>query len=231
MSVSYLRHNKWFGPEDAENMTLNIIGIGATGSWVGYLAARMGFFDFKVWDGDIVEDHNLPNQIYQEEHIGMKKVDAFRQVLTHFNSEINVETFPKYFKSKEDKDQLSGPLILTVDTMAARKDLIKSFKLNYKVKNVYETRLGFDFGELNVFDSMDLHAIKNWTNTLKSDKEVEEGPCNLRICPDLVTIIASVLVHQLCGNLSAERRDDKNWKVAPKTVFSLGAQLETYSFN
>jgi len=228
MSVSYLRHNRWFGPEDATDTSLNIIGVGATGSWIGLLAARMGFLSFKVWDGDVVEDHNLPNQIYTEEHVGQKKVDAFRQVLTHFNSEIEVETYDKYFLSNEDKEELSGPLILTVDTMSARKDIAEAFGLNYKVRGVYETRLGFDFGELNIVDNMNTLSVENWLDTLRSDEEVEEGPCNLRICPDLVLIIASDLVHKLCGTLSSERREDKEWKLAPKYVYNLGSKLDTY---
>ena len=75
--VSFLRHSGWFGPETAGDTVLNIIGVGATGSHIGLYAAKMGFHNFQVWDLDIVENHNLPNQIYENEDIGSKKVDAF----------------------------------------------------------------------------------------------------------------------------------------------------------
>ena len=47
-SVSFLRHAAWFSPEDATE-PLNIIGVGATGSYIGLYAARMGFHNFRIW--------------------------------------------------------------------------------------------------------------------------------------------------------------------------------------
>ena len=89
-TVSFLRHASFFGPEDSGNSTLNIIGVGATGSWVGMLAARMGWHNFQVWDLDIVESHNLPNQIYNLKDIGSKKVDAFEKHIKRFNPSAKV---------------------------------------------------------------------------------------------------------------------------------------------
>lgn len=74
-AVSFLRHAGWVGPEDL-NDTLTIIGCGAVGSNLALIAAKMGFHEFDLWDADIVEPHNLANQAYDVEHIGMKKVAA-----------------------------------------------------------------------------------------------------------------------------------------------------------
>ena len=94
-----------FGPEDA-NQPLNIIGVGATGSNIGLIAARMGFHKFRVWDPDIVETHNLPNQIYDVEHVGQRKVNAFEDVLTRFNPRISVEKSDTYFTSENKGDSM-----------------------------------------------------------------------------------------------------------------------------
>ena len=100
-TVSFLRHAGWFGPEDAK--ALNIIGVGATGSWIGLLAAKMGFHKFQVWDGDIVEDHNLPNQIYELKDVNEPKVTAFQRILKEFNPSIEVITHNTFFKTDEHK--------------------------------------------------------------------------------------------------------------------------------
>jgi len=218
--VSFLRHAAFFGPSDAQ-LPLNIIGVGATGSNIGLIAAKMGYHKFRIWDPDIVENHNLPNQIYDVHHIGQKKVDAFKDVLTRFNPMVEVETFDTYFTSK-NKNQLHGPLILTVDTMLSRKNIFDAFNLNYKVKKVFETRFGFDFAELNVLDNMDLFETENWKNGLLNDEDIPEGPCNLRICTTLVHIVAAETVHILCHSLT---NDDE---ILKKHIFHLKPQLKTY---
>ena len=37
----------------------------------------MGFHKFRIWDADIVESHNLPNQIYETVDINNKKRTIF----------------------------------------------------------------------------------------------------------------------------------------------------------
>ena len=224
-SVSFLRHAAWFGPEDAQ--PLNIIGVGATGSWIGLVAAKMGFHKFRIWDADIVEDHNLPNQIYDLEHVGKSKVDSFESVLTRFNPGIEVEKH-NYFFTQEHKHLLDGPLILTVDTMSARKEIYETFKLNWKVQKVFETRIGFDYGELNIIDNLNTTHLEEWRSTLVDDKDIPDGPCNLRICTTLVTKIAGFTVHNVCSMLSSSRRNT-DWNPARKTMFDLkDTALQTY---
>ena len=224
-SPSFLRHAGWFGPEDAK--TLNIIGVGATGSHIGLYAAKMGFHNFRVWDADIVESHNLPNQIYDVEHIGQRKVDAFKQVLQRFNPSINVETHDYFFNSSH-KELLEGPMILTVDTMSSRKEALSTFELNWKVNKVFETRLGFDFGELNIIDNMNVNDTKTWFSCLRDDSELEEGPCNLRICTTLVSMVASYTVHCLCAMLTS-KRSGSSWDYSKKTLFNLDPQITTHN--
>tara|TARA_Y100001970_G_C14242691_1_gene865889 strand:+ start:929 stop:1615 length:687 start_codon:yes stop_codon:yes gene_type:complete len=225
-SVSFLRHAGWFGPEDAK--TLNIIGVGATGSWIGLLAAKMGFHKFQIWDADIVEDHNLPNQIYELQDINKPKVEAFQRVLKEFNPAIEVIAHNEFFTTEKHKNMLNGPLVLTVDTMSARKDIYDSFNINWKVKNVFETRLGFDYGELNIIDNLNSNSTSEWYSSLKNDDEIPDGPCNLRICTTLVNMVASYTVHTLCSML-VSNKNDEIWSYNKKTMFNLTPKLQTYS--
>jgi predicted ThiF/HesA family dinucleotide-utilizing enzyme len=202
---SFMRHAAFFGPED-QQVPICIIGVGAAGSYVGLMLAKMGCTKFKIWDADIVESHNLPNQAYDAEHIGLSKVEAFTKVLKRFNPDVQIEAHPTFFESKNDADALEGIVILTVDTMHARKDIGNILSANWRIKQVFETRLGFDFGEVNCLEPFDLERINAWHAGMKSDDEVPDGPCNQRICPDLVNVVASYISRQVCGMLSAERR-------------------------
>lgn len=228
--VSFLRHSGWFGPEDAQDTTINIIGVGATGSHIGLYCAKMGFHNFRVWDMDVVENHNLPNQIYSCQDIGSKKVDAFERVLKDFNPHIQVEKHDYFFKTKDHKDLLDGPLVLTVDTMSARKDIFESFKYNWKIRKVFETRLGFDYGELNIIDCFNSSQLNEWESTLLDDSQIPESPCNMRIITTLVCIISSYTSHKICDLVSSSRRNT-NYDYEKKTIFNYNIQnnIKTYS--
>jgi hypothetical protein len=159
----------------------------------------------------------------------MKKVDAFAEVIKRFNPNAKVETHSYFFDSSH-KDLISdGPLVLTVDTMSARKECHSAFHLNFKVNKVYETRLGFDFGELNIINNMNAHESQSWLQCLRNDDEMVEGPCNLRICTTLVGMVASYTVHCICAGLSAERNGIEDFVFKKKTLFNLSPEITTVS--
>lgn len=226
--VSFLRHSGWVGPEDLKD-TICIIGCGAVGSHIAQLAANMGFHKFQLWDGDIVEAHNLSNQAFDLEHVGEKKVEALAKVLKRFNPAIEVETH-SYFESDKHKEFLTGPLVIATDTMSARYDIFKAFKFNPAVQGVYEVRLGFDFGEVHTVDNMNLSDCKNWYATLQDDSEIPEGPCNLRICTTLVWLASSIAVQNMCSKYAASRQQ-RPWKYDNRLMLSLTDQLRIQSVN
>lgn len=228
MSVSFLRHSAFFGPEDANKFVLNIIGVGATGSWIAMLAARMGWHKFRVWDLDIVESHNLPNQIYTHDDIGKKKVIALKEQLLRFNPEIEVETHDYFFESDKHKELLDGPVIITVDSLSARKDICDAIKLNWKVLYAFETRMGFTHAEINYLDVMNLDDVETFQNLLKSDSEVTEAACNERIITTLTCQVASTVVHYLCSIVSKERNNNEI-NINKKTIFSNTPSLSVFS--
>lgn len=223
----FLRHAGWFAPEYCGD-TICIIGVGATGSMVAMTAARMGFMKFKIWDPDLVESHNLPNQAYETSHVGKKKVDALEDLLKRFNPEIMVEKHAEYF-TKDHKAALEGPLVLTVDTMKARKEIADTFTGNPLVKTVFETRLGFDYGELNIIDNMNIDECRRFSSLLVNDEDIPEGPCNLRICTTLVQTVAASLVHSLCNMYVCEAKQSE-WSYKKKTMFHFTPELKTYQF-
>ena len=232
MTVSFLRHNAFFGPEDSNDYTLNIIGVGATGSWVGLLAAKMGWHNFQVWDLDVVESHNCPNQIYNSTHVGMKKVDAFEQVLKSFNPNISVIKHPYFFDPAEGHlDLVEDFCFLAVDTLSARQEIVSEMLRTNKLHELnllFETKMGFNHAELNIFSSLDTNKLSNYLKCLKTDAEVKESACNERIITTLTNIVASTLVHNLCDYASSIRRDT-SFSIKNKTIFQFTDRLNIHS--
>ena len=227
--VSFLRHGAFFGPEDANDATFCIIGAGATGSWAALTAAKMGWHNFQIWDLDLVESHNLPNQAYTVEHIGMKKVDALEQVLKEFNPSIIVQKHDCFFDAKNLNHvaELADYLFIAVDSLDTRKAIYEKAKLHPFLSLIFETRMGFTHAELNITDPSNLIKINEIISMLKTDEEVTEAACNERIISTLVIIVSSALVHNLCYH-SSSLRNEVVFDNYGKTIFSLSPNLTTY---
>lgn len=223
-NVSFLRHGAFFGPEDSQDKVLNIIGVGATGSWVGLLAAKMGWQHFRVWDADVVESHNLPNQIYDLDQVGMSKVHAFRDKLLQFNPEVIVEVYDEFFISEVHNDLLEDYVFVAVDSLSARKDIVAGLESHLLVEHVIETRMGFEHAEINIINPAYSSQIQAYLNTLKTDEEVTESACNARIITTLTCIIASSVVHTICG-LAAQDRHGEVYSPQSKQIFSLPSNI------
>lgn len=227
MTVSFLRHSAFFGPEDANQYVLNIIGVGATGSWIAMLAARMGWHKFRVWDLDIVESHNLPNQIYTHDDIGKKKVIALKEQLLRFNPEIEIETHDYFFESEKHKDLLQGPVIITVDSLSARKDIADAINGNWNVVHAFETRMGFTHAEINYLDCLDIESVDNFKSLLKNDSEVTEAACNERIITTLTCQVAATVVHLLCALMTKDRNKNEV-QIKKKIIFTNTPNLSVF---
>ena len=228
MTPSFMRHAAFFGPED-QHTPVSIIGAGAMGSFIALLLAKMGCTRFKLWDSDLVESHNLPNQTYDVEHIGMAKVDALTLVLQRFNPDVQVETYNRFFSSEKDRDNLSGIVIMSVDSMAARRDIGEAIRNNWSVDRAFETRIGFKYGEVNILDPLDPAKLNEWSNALRDDSEVPDGPCSEKICTTFVALVSAFIVEQVCAFLSSKRRNT-TFNTKAKTYFELSDNVATYQF-
>jgi molybdopterin-synthase adenylyltransferase len=72
--------------EKVQNTTVLIGGIGATGSQAAVTLARIGIGKIIIVDSDILEVHNIGNQVYLKKHIAMSKVDALKEIISEINS-------------------------------------------------------------------------------------------------------------------------------------------------
>ena len=225
----FLRHSGWVGQTDLAE-TLTIVGCGAVGSHVALCAARMGFTKFQLFDNDQVEPHNLPNQAFNVKHIGWSKVEALQDVLREFNPQIEVVTHKCFFTSAEHKSTVEGPLVIATDSMSSRADLLSTFSENLDISGVFEIRLGFDYGYVNIIDNLSKSACDKWAKTLLPDSAVPEGPCNQKICTTLVQMTSSLLVHKICERARSFRLEEP-WTFAPSTMFDVSNNsFRTISF-
>lgn len=197
----YWRQLDLFSPEKFGDKEVHIIGVGATGSWVAFLLAKMGVRNLHLWDFDKVETHNLPNQIFRLKDVGRPKVDALQEIIMD-SCGINVTTHNEVVTGET---KLKGIVFLLVDSMAVRKDIWQgALKFKLPVEFMIETRMAIDNGRVYAIHPSRPRDINFWEGTLYSDEEAEDSPCTNRAISPTVAYIASLAVWKLIKFFNGE---------------------------
>lgn len=186
--MDYSRQYSLLNPSDIGKKTIAVVGAGATGSYVTLMLAQMGWGDrsenkgkIKVFDGDVVKEHNLANQAYELCHVGKQKVEALKDLIERksgieieaFNEMVTPETASKLFN-----DIRANYVFLLTDTMKSRKEIFEScLQYSFDTDLVIETRMGLDKGRVYTFNPNMQSEVDAWQKTLYSDEEAEVSLC------------------------------------------------------
>ena len=167
------RHMTLFDAYQFGDKPVAVIGAGATGSWLVLQLAKLGISNITVWDFDIVEEHNIPNQLFGIQHIGMPKVEALKQIiLEQTGLEIKVKN------EKFESGRLTGYVFLMVDSMRARKDIWdRSIKGKSAVDLLVEPRMGLNEARVYAVNPVDYKEQKAYEACWYPDDEAEVSAC------------------------------------------------------
>lgn len=193
MEMNYTRQHEVFDNSRATD-TVHIIGCGATGSWVGLSLARLGVKEIHLYDFDEVENHNLPNQAFSFDEIGMNKAEALAQTIKRTNPEVQVVAHNERVSNKV----FTGYVFMLVDSMAARKQIYES-SLRFKpaVKGVIETRMDAFIGTVYTVNPTNPVHIKEYAQTLHSDETAVVSLCGVaQSLAPTAAILANLAVWQ-----------------------------------
>ena len=175
---------------------IHVVGAGAIGSHFIDTIASMGINNITVYDFDTVEAHNLPNQVYCIDDIGTLKVDALKR---HIKRKIGYDIHAVNEKV-EKLPNLSGILVLCPDSMAARREIFASARMNRKVSWVIDVRMGIDSGRIYFFDPCNKLHIGRWLNPNDAgydDSKAQESPCTLRAISTTAKVLAGLAAHRI----------------------------------
>lgn len=122
MSMNLSKSYDYFQPEK-DTARIHIVGCGSVGATIAENLARCGITNMTLWDFDMVEPHNLANQIFRQQDIGKSKVEALLSILTEINPDVadEVELMPKGWQGKI----LSGYIFLCVDNIDLRRQFVE----------------------------------------------------------------------------------------------------------
>jgi molybdopterin/thiamine biosynthesis adenylyltransferase len=225
--LNYSRHFSVFDPSKFRDR-VDVIGGGSIGSHITYLLASMGVRKIRVYDFDMVEEHNVPNQFFKVDDIGSTKLEALQRNIKEFTG-IEIETIEGRV-TKESSWRPGQYVFMVTDTMASRKELFEGFiKNNAGVKLMVECRMGGDDGRVYSIDPTNLRHVKAWEASLYDDESSAESLCgtSASVIPTSV-FLASSAVWQMVRRSNGENVEEWGMLMGmrPPTVLHLGLPEE-----
>ena len=178
--IDATRHLKIFDPDKFGARRVDIVGVGATGSRIAMSIAKLGVRQLHLWDFDVVEPHNIPNQVFGNGDVGKPKVEALA-------ARIEADTGTKVYAHNEKvtgRTRLGDYVFLLTDTMSSRKDIWEgAIRWKPSIKVMVETRMGSVEGRIYAVSPTNPDTVKAWEATLFSDedKTVERSLCGTQI--------------------------------------------------
>ena len=154
-----------------KNLNPTLIGVGGLGSPTAIALSKMGVEEMTIYDPDVVDIHNVPNQMYSVNDIGQYKVDAIAEFVGGFGTKVNGR------KTEYHKQGLKGVVIVSVDTMKARKAVWESAKFSPNIPLLIDMRMGAEVGRIFTANPTSLDSIKFYEENLYDDEDAQELPC------------------------------------------------------
>lgn len=175
---------EFFDPALIKNEWVRIIGCGSVGSTVAELIARFGITKIALYDFDVVEPHNIVNQMFTHRQIGMPKVEAVREILYDINPEVNIEMHDNGW---EQGEPLDGYVFLAVDNIEIRKEIVKDNRFNEFIKAMFDFRTGLTDGQHYAADWTDYKSKQAFEKTMGFSHEEAKlnspvSACNVALC-------------------------------------------------
>jgi hypothetical protein len=195
MSIDPLRHLSVFQPHAFGQRRVDVIGVGATGSRIALSLAKLGIENIHAWDHDTVEEHNIPNQIFDQGDIGKLKVVALAEKIVAATGTAIVA-----HDERVDGSQKLGEIVfLLTDTMESRKEIWeKGLRLNIVTQLMVETRMDADNGRIYALNPNRLAHIDAWESTLYPSSEAPVSACGASVSVGpTAEIISGMAVWQL----------------------------------
>lgn len=201
--VDFSRQRDFFDPTSI-SAKLTVIGTGGIGSMFSVMAGKLGIGEITVYDDDLVETHNLPNQFFALEKQGHHKVDAIKEAVEQFTI---AEVTPIAERVTADT-KLNGMIVSGVDSMEARTQIAASVHASrFTVSRYWDARIGGEKIVIYSVNPKDPAEWKTYMSTLYSDEEAQDDPCTRRSVIDVMGHVDSHLLTGVREHLAGNEPD------------------------
>lgn len=185
---SFLRQRDIFVPDP--DTVISIIGAGGIGSWVALGLSKTGFEHIDVWDGDIIEDHNIPNQIFLNS--GLSKADELA------NTVPSVTAIHKFW---EGEKIISDIIVIGVDNMDTRKQIIETQRASL----IIDGRIGGELIRVLSVSPIDYGSKDYYLRSWYPSSDAVELPCTARSISYVGFFVSAIICKLICQFLKENK--------------------------
>jgi molybdopterin/thiamine biosynthesis adenylyltransferase len=192
--IDFTRGRGFFDPTDSD-ARVTIVGCGGIGSPLALALSKMGMPRLTLIDGDTVERHNLPNQLFPIADKGKSKVESLAEVCRLFGAS-EVETHAEMVEPGRwpTGRRPNGIVVLALDSIEARRMIHeRHLRYNIGVSFVVDPRLGGQSVVLNTYDPRKPDQVRRYEETLFDPANAVEAPCTMRSIIDVGFVVASLV--------------------------------------
>lgn len=189
-------------PMESLNKKITVIGAGAIGSLATLQLAKMGVTQIEVYDFDEVSIENMSCQFYRFGDIGELKVAALTNLIRDF-TKLEITPHPEKL-TKDNLPRLSGIVLMTVDSMAVRKELFLAIADQCPmVTHIIDTRMGAEDALMYVMNPQDPKDFESYMKTLYTDADAVQERCTAKATIYTANLLSGMAVKAvkniLCG--------------------------------
>lgn len=213
--TDYTRQRDWFDP-DRVAASATIVGCGGIGSFTAFALAKLGVQRLELVDHDVVDEHNVPNQLYEPQDVSASKVEALAHRIwmsTHNDVQVHEHLL-------QEGVPLNDVVVSALDSMSARVDLWQQVRYKARCQLFLDARLGGEHVVLYAVNPASPDDVAGYERTLYSDDEASELPCTGRSIIDVGFAVGSLITRAVRRHYAGEPRES--------TVYLNQATLDIY---
>lgn len=205
------KSREFFDPDQVE-AAVHIIGCGAIGSTLAENLARLGFKKLHLYDFDDVTAHNIANQMFWEEHIGKRKLDAVCEMLKKINPEIELITYPEGW---QEGMTLSGYVFLCVDNIETRKQIVIENRFNNSIQAMFDLRMRLTDAQHYAASWNNENSKKQLLDSMNFTHEEAKAETPMSACGTTLSVVYTVriITAYAVANLIKKIQENKLYKL------------------
>jgi molybdopterin/thiamine biosynthesis adenylyltransferase len=184
------KHLEFFNPIKLED-SIHIIGVGAIGSNLAETIARLGLTNIHLYDFDVVNKHNVANQLYFDDQIDKPKVECIAETMRRINPDIDITIHDKGWSTGT---KLAGYVFLAVDDIEIRKQIVKENRYNTSIKAMFDFRMGLEDAQHYACDWSNQKNIDNFYASMDFTHEEAKEATPISACGTTLSVISTIRI-------------------------------------